>query len=140
MKTTRGQHERAPVNDVQGMEVAKSTGDLSSIEACSGFQENPLSLEVVEQLGEEIGEWRNVSILQMSTNIKSNRKYLKNLYLATVDVVQHKVELVGGLEGVMKPHQERVLDVLQQDAALSHDMLLLERKKKGDNSTLDTEK
>lgn len=52
--TTRGQHESAPVNNVQGMEVPKSAGDLSSIEASSGLQENPVSLEVVEQLREEI--------------------------------------------------------------------------------------
>lgn len=52
--TTRRQHERdLPVNHVQGMEVAKSAADLSGVEPSSGFQENSLSLEVVEQLQEE---------------------------------------------------------------------------------------
>lgn len=62
MMTTRGQHERTPVNDMQGMEVAKSAGDLSSVEPSSGFQENPLSLEVVEQLHEEIREEQKVNV------------------------------------------------------------------------------
>lgn len=66
------------------------------------------------------------------TNFKTNnlhsRKYRH--YLASVDVVQHEVELVGGLEGVMKPHQERMFEVLQQNAALGHDMLLLGGKQK----------
>lgn len=50
---------------------------------------------------------------------------LRLTHLSTVDVVQHKVELVCGLEGVVQPHQERVLDVLHQHTALSHDVLLL---------------
>lgn len=46
-------------------------------------------------------------------------------HLSAVHVVQNKVELVCGLEGVMKPHQEGMLDVLHEDAALGHDVLLL---------------
>lgn len=46
--------------------------------------------------------------------------------LATVDVVEDKVQFVSGLEGEVQPHQEGVLDVLHQHAALCHDMLLLE--------------
>lgn len=64
--TTRGQNEYAPVNDVQGMEVSKSTGDLSSIEPSSGFQENPLSLEVVEQLQEEVREQQKVNVVKLT--------------------------------------------------------------------------
>lgn len=54
MMTIRGQHESTPVKDVQGMEVAKTAGNLRSVEPSPGFQENPLSLEVVEELREEI--------------------------------------------------------------------------------------
>lgn len=48
------------------------------------------------------------------------------IYLSAVDIVEHKVQLVSGLEGVVKPHQEGMFDVLHQHTALGHDMLLLE--------------
>lgn len=39
-----------PVHNVQGVEVAKCTCNFSSIEPGSGLQEDPLSLEMVEEL------------------------------------------------------------------------------------------
>ena len=45
--------------------------------------------------------------------------------LPSVDVVQNKVQLVAGLEGVVQPHQEGVRHVLQEDVPLCHDVLHL---------------
>lgn len=45
-----GSTESLPVHNVQGVEVAQCTGNFSGIEPGSGLQEDPLSLEVVEQL------------------------------------------------------------------------------------------
>lgn len=42
-----------PVDNVQGVEVAERAGDFSSVKAGSGLQEDPLPLEVVEELQEE---------------------------------------------------------------------------------------
>lgn len=53
------------------------------------------------------------------------RRCESGTHLSTVDIVQNKVQLVCSLEGVVQPHQEGVLDVLHQHAALSHDVLLL---------------
>lgn len=46
-------------------------------------------------------------------------------YLSPVDIVQHKVELFGRLEGVAQAHKEGVPHVLQEHAALCHDVALL---------------
>ena len=43
--------------------------------------------------------------------------------LSAVDIVQHKVELGAGLEGVVEAHQEWVSHVLQQHVPLGHDVL-----------------
>ena len=43
--------------------------------------------------------------------------------LAAVDVVEHKVQLAGGLEREVQAHEERVVDVAQQHVALRHDVL-----------------
>lgn len=45
--------------------------------------------------------------------------------LTTVDVVQDEVELVGRLEGVVETDQEWMLEVLQEDAPLGHDVFRL---------------
>lgn len=52
------------------------------------------------------------------------------VYLSAIDVVKHKVKLVSCLEGVVQPHQEGMLDILHQHTALSHDVLMLEFRKK----------
>ena len=44
------QDRSLPVHNVQGVEVAKRTCNFSGIEAGSGLQEDPLPLEMVEQL------------------------------------------------------------------------------------------
>lgn len=49
-------------------------------------------------------------------------------HLSPVDVVEDEVELAGRLEGVMKAHQERMFDVLQQHVPFRHDVLLLSGK------------
>jgi hypothetical protein len=46
-------------------------------------------------------------------------------HLSPIDIVQHEVKLLGGLEGVAQAHEERVLHVLQQHIALCHDVVLL---------------
>lgn len=50
-------------------------------------------------------------------------------YLSPVDIVEDKVELLWGLEGVVEAHQERMLQALQQHVPLCHDVLLLEDTK-----------
>lgn len=42
--------QASPVHNVKGVEVAEGAGYLSSIEPGSGLQEDPLSLEMIEQL------------------------------------------------------------------------------------------
>lgn len=42
-----------PVHNVQGVEVSKCTCNFSSVEPSSGLEEDPLSLEMVEQLGKK---------------------------------------------------------------------------------------
>lgn len=46
-------------------------------------------------------------------------------YLSSVDEIQHKVQLVCSLEGVVKADQEGVFDILQQHVAFRHDVFLL---------------
>ena len=111
---------------MQGVEVAKCTCNFSSIEPGSGLQEDPLSLEMVEQLQRQRA-YVNINlktILGYSDLISGCCEILN--YLSTVDIVEYKVQLVSSLEGVVQPHQEGMLDVLHQHTALSHDMLLLE--------------
>lgn len=48
--------------------------------------------------------------------------------LASVDVVQHKVELLRSLERVIQADQERVRQILHQHVALGHDVLDLLRQ------------
>lgn len=42
--------QSSPVHDVKGVEVTKGTGYFSSVEPGSGLQEDPLPLEMIEQL------------------------------------------------------------------------------------------
>lgn len=44
------QDQSSPVHDVQGVEVTKGTGYFSSVEPGSGLQEDPLPLEMIEEL------------------------------------------------------------------------------------------
>lgn len=46
-------------------------------------------------------------------------------YLSTIDVVQDKIQFVCSLEGKVKPDQEGVFYIFQQDIALWHNVLLL---------------
>lgn len=41
---------QVPVDNVQGVQVAQSTGDFSSIETGAGFQKAPFPLKVIEKL------------------------------------------------------------------------------------------
>ena len=50
---------------------------------------------------------------------------LRVTHLSPVDIVQHEVELLGCLEGVAQAHEEGVAHVLQEHAALCHDVALL---------------
>lgn len=52
----------SPVHNVQGVEVAKSTCNFRSIEPGSGLQEDPLSLEVVEQLERRMDKHLSTSL------------------------------------------------------------------------------
>lgn len=120
-------HHSLPVHYVQRVEVAKCTCNFSSVEPGSGLQEDSLSLEMVEQL-----EQKKANICQhlFQTRLYILSSFCRTVaYLSTVDVVQHKVQLVSSLEGVVQPHQEGMLDVLHQHTALSHDMLLLEERR-----------
>lgn len=44
------QDQSSPVHDVKGVEVSEGTGYFSSVEPGSGLQEDPLPLEMIEQL------------------------------------------------------------------------------------------
>lgn len=44
---------QVPVDDVQGVQVAQSAGDFSSVETGTGFQKAPFPLKVIEQLQKE---------------------------------------------------------------------------------------
>lgn len=46
-------------------------------------------------------------------------------HLSSIDVVEHKVEFLGRLEGVAQAHEEGVPHVLQKHVALRHDVVLL---------------
>lgn len=50
-------------------------------------------------------------------------------HFPTVDKIQDEVELVCSLQRVMQAREERVLDILQEDATLGHDVLLLQENK-----------
>ena len=50
--------------------------------------------------------------------------------LAAVDVIKDEIQFIDSLKAVMQPDEERVLEVLQQNVPLSHDVLLLQNKKK----------
>ena len=43
--------------------------------------------------------------------------------LSSIDIVKHKVQFGGGLEGVMESDQERVLHVAHEHVTLCHDVL-----------------
>lgn len=45
--------DNLPVHNVQGVEVSKCTCNFSSVEPSSGLEEDPLSLEMIEQLENE---------------------------------------------------------------------------------------
>lgn len=44
---------QVPVDNVQGVQVAQSAGDFSSVEAGTGFEKAPFSLKVIEKLQKE---------------------------------------------------------------------------------------
>lgn len=44
---------QVPVDNVQGVQVAQSAGDFSSVETGTGFQKAPFSLKVIEELQKE---------------------------------------------------------------------------------------
>lgn len=46
-------------------------------------------------------------------------------HLSSVDEIQHKVQLVCSLEGVVEPNQEGMFHILQQHVPFRHDVLLL---------------
>lgn len=48
------------------------------------------------------------------------------LNLSSVNVVEDEVKLLRGLKGVMKADEEGMLQALQENVSLSHDVLLLE--------------
>lgn len=50
-------------------------------------------------------------------------------HLSSVYVVQDKVELLWGLEGVVEPNQKRMFQTLQQHISLCHYVLLLKGEK-----------
>lgn len=92
------------------MQVAKSAGNLSSIESCTGLGEATFLLQMVEELSRSL-----VSII-----------HLKDLaYLSTIQEVQHEVELVFGLEAVVERDQERMVNVRLEDVPLCHHVLHL---------------
>lgn len=129
------QDRSLPVHNVQGVEVAQRTCYFSSVEPGSGLQEDPLSLEMVEQLERKrtnVCQHQRVNTLRCSEATLASASFLECLeiqaYLSAVDIVENKVQLVSSLEGVVQPHQEGMLDVLHQHTALSHDVLLLEGK------------
>lgn len=51
-------------------------------------------------------------------------------YLSSIDIVKDKVKLLCSLKGVMEPDQERVFEAFQEHIPLSHDVLLLIKKRK----------
>ena len=108
---------------MQGVEVAQRTRNFSRVKPGSGLQEDPLPLEMVEQLEGK----QNICQCELQTPGSADLVHFVWVaaHLSTVDVVQHKVEFVIRLEGVVQSHQEGVFDVLHQHAALGHDMLLL---------------
>lgn len=127
------QDRSSPVHNVQGVEVAKCTCNFGSVESGPGLQEDPLSLEMVEELERKqtnVGQHQHMTTWtvrpqgRLCTISGCCRIWA---YLSTINIVQDEVQLVGGLEGVVQPHQEGMLDVLHQHTALSHDVLLLER-------------
>lgn len=46
-------------------------------------------------------------------------------YLTTINVIQHKVQLVWSLEGIMKTHQKRMTDIFKQHISLRHNVFHL---------------
>lgn len=128
-------HKRAlqgrslPVDDVQGVEVAQCACNLGSVEPGSGLQEDPLPLEMVEKLGRRQRPPTSNTLKSSPPPPPSLRRCESDTHLSAVDIVQNKVQLVCSLEGVVQPHQEGMLDVLHQHAALSHDVLLLDGTK-----------
>lgn len=51
-------------------------------------------------------------------------------YLSPVDIVKDKVKLLCSLEGVIEPNQEGMFEAFQEHIPLSHDVLLLIKKKR----------
>lgn len=116
------QDRSLPVDDVQGVEVAQRACNLGSIESGSGLQEDPLPLEMVEELQTR---WRAPTLKTKKIQYFFSRQCESKTHLSPVDIVENKVQLVCSLEGIVQPHQEGVLYVLHQHAALSHDVFLL---------------
>ena len=43
--------------------------------------------------------------------------------LSPIDIVQHKIQLLPSLKGVVEAHQERVSYILEQNVSFRHDVL-----------------
>lgn len=54
---------------------------------------------------------------------------VSHTYLSSIYIVQDKVELLWGLEGVVEPNQKRMFQTLQQHISLCHYVLLLKGEK-----------
>lgn len=72
-----------------------------------------------------------ITFIILERSSKQNLDYIYEFssrhveYLSPIYVVQDKVELLWGLEGVVEPNQERMFQTLQQDISLCHNVLLL---------------
>lgn len=52
------------------------------------------------------------------------------IYLSSIDIVKDKVKLLCRLKRVMEPNQERMFEAFQEHISLSHDVLLLIKRRK----------
>lgn len=55
----------------------------------------------------------------------ANSDRFRATHLSSIDEIQHEVQLVCSLEGIVEPDQEGVFDILQQHVAFGHDVFLL---------------
>ena len=64
----------------------------------------------------------------MPNSTRCTDSKVQSVYLAAVDVIEHKVELVLRLERVVEIDEEGMLEVGAKNVALRHDMLHLENR------------
>lgn len=55
----------------------------------------------------------------------------KHTHLSSVYIVEHKVKLLRGLEGIMESHKKGVLDIFQEHIAFCHNVVLLSKSRQG---------